>query len=373
MKILYTMSTIKGNGGVQRIIFDKCNYLVAHGYEIAISYFGTKDDTTNFPVDDRIKFYPIMADAINGKITSKIKSLFRSITSFKAIVKQVKPDVIDNANAMLLSWIIPYMNGRAKTIIELHQSYDGVLIFNKENYGESSLRSRLLMSLRKHIYPKYDNVVVLTDDDRKKWRLENCITIPNFTNIKADCDLDYSRKTAIWVGRLTHQKGVDIFINVLKKLLIKVPDWKYIIIGDGCDSYSKEMKDFVKLHEDEIHYVRSTDKIQAYYEHASLYISTSRFEGLPLSLIEAATMGLPIVGFKITGNDQIVEDEVNGKLAMSFNEDELLDDIMNLMKHQESRIAMGVKAKEIARKYDKKYVMGQWKKLFEEKTNMTGD
>lgn len=373
MRILYTMTTIKGNGGVQRIIFDKCNYLVAHGYEIAIAYFGTNSDNPSFYVDDRIKLYPINVEASNGSALSKIKSLIKSISIFKHIVSKVRPEVIDNANAIILSWLIPFLNRGAKTITELHQSYDGVLIFNKANYGENSIRSKVLMSLRKHIYPKYDKVVVLTDEDRMKWRLDNCITIPNFTNIHSDKEIDYSQKTAIWVGRLTHQKGVDIFINVLKKLFVKVPDWKYIVIGDGCDSYSKEMKDFVKLHENKIHYVRSTDKIQEYYEQASLYISTSRFEGLPLSLIEAAILGLPIVGFNITGNDQIVEDEVNGKLAMSFNEDELLDDIMNLMKHQESRIAMGVKAKEIARKYDKEYVMGQWKKLFEEKTNMTGD
>lgn len=364
MRILYTMTTIKGNGGVQRIIFDKCNYLVTHGYEIAIAYFGTNSDKPSFYVDDRIKLYPINIDAKNGSAINKIKSLIKSISIFKDIVTKERPEVIDNANAIILSWLIPFLNKGAKTISELHQSYDGVLIFNNANYGENSIRSKVLMSLRKHIYPKYDKVVVLTDEDRMKWRLDNCITIPNFTNIHGDKELDYSQKTAIWVGRLTHQKGVDIFINVLKKLLVKVPDWKYIVIGDGCDSYSKEMKDFVKLHEDEIHYVRSTDKIQEYYEQASLYISTSRFEGLPLSLIEAATMGLPIAGFKITGNDQVVEDGVNGKLATPFEEEELIGDIVDLMGHPDKRESMGARAKNITRKYNKENVMVQWIRLF---------
>lgn len=370
MRIVYTLTTIKDNGGVQRIVLDKCNYLVAHGYEIHIVYFGTKEDKPEFYVDPAVHFHAIDEPAMAGSMASKLQCLIHSVGKYKRLIREIKPDIVDNANSVILSWIIPFVTpSNVKCITELHQSYDGVLIFNKDNYGENSLRSRFLMFLRRYIYPKYDKMVVLTKEDQRKWKLNNCITIPNFTNIKAEKEIDYNTKNVIWVGRLTHQKGVDLLIQLLDNVLAKSTGWKFTIIGDGKEDYKNGVLSFIDKHQEQINYVSGTNKIATYYSQASIYLSTSRFEGLPLSLIEAATVGLPIVGFQITGNDQIVTDGNNGYLCQPFDVQELSDKLLSMMNNVKLRQKMGLSGKQSAHSFNKDIVMGQWINLFKSITN----
>lgn len=370
MRIVYTLTTIKDNGGVQRIVLDKCNYLVAHGYAIHIIYYGTKEDKPEFHVEPDVHFHAIEEPAMAGSMASKLKCLIHSVGKYKRLIREIKPDIVDNANSVILSWIIPFVTpSNVKCITELHQSYDGVLIFNKDNYGENSLRSRFLMFLRRYIYPKYDKMVVLTKEDQRKWKLNNCITIPNFTNIKAEKEIDYNTKNVIWVGRLTHQKGVDLLIQLLDNVLAKSTGWKFTIIGDGKGAYKDGLLSFIDKHQEQINYVSGTNKIATYYSQASIYLSTSRFEGLPLSLIEAATVGLPIVGFQITGNDQIVTDGNNGYLCQPFDVQELSDKLLSMMNNVKLRQKMGLSGKQSAHSFNKDIVMGQWINLFKSITN----
>ena len=70
----------------------------------------------------------------------------------------------------------------------------------------------------------------------------------------------------------------------------------------------------------EIEFVGFSDKPIDYLAASSLYLSTSRFEGLPYALIEAASLGLPIVASNVVGNNEVVFNEKNGFLFRSVDE-----------------------------------------------------
>lgn len=368
MKLLYIMTGITIKGGLERIVFEKINYLI-NQYDISIVFFGKNSDKPSYKVDARVRFYPIKEVDAYSSFAMKFISIFRVISQYKLILKKIQPDIVINANANLLSWIIPFMGRRIPKIVELHQSYDGVKIFNDNSYGKGSIKGKFLFFLRNRIYPLYDKVVVLTEKDRKLWGYKNVIVIPNFTNMKPVSGVDYSRKYIIWVGRLTYQKGCDLLIDIWEKIHNTIPDWHLILIGDNNeknDKFKKRIIDFVKddKYGNNVTHILKTTNIQEYYKKASIFISTSRFEGLPLVLIEAATCSLPIIGFDITGNDCVVSQNVNGYLVKAYDIDAYAKILNKYCNDESLRIKSGQESEKISKRFSKEYIMNLWLNLF---------
>ena len=60
MKLLYFLTHITNSGGMEHIVIDKINYLANHGYYVSLAYFGTYDDDSFFPIDEKVKRIPII-------------------------------------------------------------------------------------------------------------------------------------------------------------------------------------------------------------------------------------------------------------------------------------------------------------------------
>jgi len=132
---------------------------------------------------------------------------------------------------------------------------------------------------------------------------ENWTTIPNIVEINEENSLYSPRpdelpkgEYALAVGRLHRQKGFDILLHSWAKLVID-PEFKFnlVIVGDGV-----EHGNLLTLSEQlgiqkRVFFVGRKANPTGFYRHASLFILSSRWEGLPTVLIEALHSGLPIV------------------------------------------------------------------------------
>lgn len=360
------MTQITENGGVQRVIFDKLNSLIENN-SIDLIHLGGNNDVPAFYIDSRIRVHGLSVASSSQSVVKKTINFIKSFVQFKHLLANITPDVIVNANTVLVSWFLPFLSRRIPKIVELHQSYDGVLIFNKDAYGENSLRSKLLMALRNNIYPLYDKVVVLTHTDKKKWGYKNCTVIPNFTNLRPNITISEKDDfNFIWVGRMCHQKGVDILLDVWNRFC-KINDrCKLIIVGDGTGKYKEMMEKYLSesYFKNRITYIPQTDDITYYYSLSSVFISTSRFEGLPLVLVEAATMGLPIIGFDITGNDEVIVNGKNGYSVPLYDIDKYVEYMNSLYVNKNVLQSMGNASIEISNSFSKDEIMKKWNDLF---------
>lgn len=362
------MTGISSKGGLTRIVFDKINYLVKKN-DIHVVYFGRFEDKPFYIVNERVHFHPISGVDAYSKFTKKIRQVFKIVQAYRHIIKEVEPDIIINANANILSWIIPCVNRKIPKIVELHQSRDGVEIFNNNAYGKNSLKSRFLFMLRDIMYPRYDRVVVLTSKDVQQWGYKNMDVIPNFTNFQNNTiHFNEDVKNILWIGRLSHQKGVDLLIEIWAKFLKINSTWTLTIIGDDISKSAGDLKQrVIEYASNPVHrvtHIKDTKDVQSYYKKASLFISTSRFEGLPLVLIEAATMGLPICGFRITGNDCVIQDGVNGVMVNPYSVEMFVSELKSLCENFQCRRAYGGASIELSRNFSKEYIMEKWTNLF---------
>lgn len=147
--------------------------------------------------------------------------------------------------------------------------------------------------------------------------------IPNgvdLENIQA-AERAWSPPRLLSVGRLVHQKGLDLAMHALADL--KDKEWEWMIVGDGprmgaLKSLAK------KLGIDErIIFIgwQSREQLNEHYGRSNLFLFPSRHEGMPNAVLEAMASGLPVIASRIAGNEELVIDGDTGILFPSENVD----------------------------------------------------
>ena len=188
--------------------------------------------------------------------------------------------------------------------------------------------------------------------------------IPNYINyIKSHVE-DYSVKKAIAVGRLEYQKGFDILIDCWKEIAKQYPDWKLDIYGEGsCREELQRQINSLQLG-DKIKICGRNNNIIDVYPLYSLHLMTSRYEGLPMTLIEAQACGLSSVVFDYQyGASDIVSNGHNGLIIEQGNRKLFIEAAMKMMSSKELRKEYGINALEIVKRFSKENIFKKWIKL----------
>lgn len=373
MKILYFLNSITNSGGMEHIVIDKINYLVGlDGYHVSLAYYGTIHDKPFFPINEHVSLIPMGEQSMENSLKLKLSSFMKLPSKVKAIIDREQPDVIVNANTILVSWLLPFIRRNIPKIVELHFSYAGMKIISEEMYGRNWLKKEFNYLLRKWGYPKYDRCVLLTGEDLRDWGFKNAIVIPNFTNIKPlEYKISDKRKTVVNVGRLSPPKNQKVLVEAWKIVNQTAPDWNLEIWGDGefRDDLTKQISDLGL--EGKVRLMGVSHHIEEVYQYSSFFVLSSRYEGHPLVMIEALLSGLPCVCFAVNGVRGTIKNGKNGYVVEEMTAEALADGILKMIKHQDVIPAMAVHAKESATTFDKVKIMNRWTDLFEELTRKT--
>ncbi|HEU4055131.1 TPA: glycosyltransferase family 4 protein [Streptococcus pneumoniae] len=223
-----------------------------------------------------------------------------------------------------------------------------------------------------------DKIITLTQEDRRSYIKKYGISeekIDYVYNWKEDglSNVPYNDESMkiVTVGRLDYQKGYDYLVQVAKKVLKEKTGWTWEIYGSGNQDEVDKIKDLIIKNDlqDKL-VIKGLEKNQAMiYGDKGIYVMTSRYEGLPLVLLEAQQYNLPIVSFRCpTGPNEIVEDGVNGHLIDCYDTDKMSERLLELMEDSNLRTSFANHAKDNMDKFDKDKIIQQWIDLIEEMT-----
>lgn len=136
------------------------------------------------------------------------------------------------------------------------------------------------------------------------------------------------------IGRLTKQKGIDIFIKAIARDLESNSNIKGVIIGDGVER--KNLERLVqKLNvEDSIIFLGYQSDVYYWINQVEFIVLSSRWEGLPLTPIEAFACKKTIIVSDIPSNIEIVENGYNGLTFKKNNDQDLADKILSMIKQK---------------------------------------
>lgn len=128
---------------------------------------------------------------------------------------------------------------------------------------------------------------------------------------------DCSSKTVVFMSRLERIKGCNILPEICEEVVSHIPGVRFLICGEGSmrDELIREMQE--RRVEGSVRFlgwVESKRKMDV-LKQSSLFLLPSYGEGMPMCILEAMGLGLPVVSTSVGGVPQIVENGVNGFIA----------------------------------------------------------
>ena len=152
-------------------------------------------------------------------------------------------------------------------------------------------------------------------------------------------------------SRFGDRKGVWNLIKAMKHVVIKIPEAKLVLTGEG--EREKEIRQKVKV----LKLTKSVrfkgrvghEEMPEIYRQASLFVLPSLSESMSNSLLEAMACGLPVVATKVGGNSELVSN--NGFLVPPKNSQKIAKEIIRVLKSKKKANAMGKTSRELAKKF----------------------
>lgn len=373
MKLLYILGNIINRAGVERIMTQKINYLAETGFDISLLLTDQNHQPLSFPISKNVNYISINAPIPSRADYQFVKWLLlfheaRSIFS-KKLRREIElnhPDILIcttysfDALDILVKICQKY---NIKIVIESHIHRINVFMEPKLSYNSALSWFGKLHDLHILNYiRKAEKLVCLTHEDMKAWNLlhvNNVCVIPNMITIQPPKTIDYSSKRVIAVGRYSHQKGFDMLIKAWGRLSMNYIDWHLYIYGNEDRLPYEEIARIEKC-QDTCHCMPVTEDIAAEYGKSSIFVMSSRYEGMPLALIEAMSSGLACVSFDCpTGPSEIINDGIDGFLVKNGDIDDLTSKIEVLISDESLRSKMGIKAKHNIERYSPNAIMQQ--------------
>jgi glycosyltransferase involved in cell wall biosynthesis len=225
-------------------------------------------------------------------------------------------------------------------------------------------------------YPRLDVVTVLTERDRQDYRQAlgsgvRVEQIPNGVPEPRPAPAALDAKVLVAAGRLLSQKGFDMLLDAFALVSARHPDWELRIFGSGpWQARLTAQIDRLGL-TGRAHLKGATTRLDDELAAASIFVLSSRFEGLPMVLLEAMAAGLPPVAFDCpTGPGEVIGNGTSGLLVPPTDTAALAAGICALIEDPDRRRAMGAAARDRSRAYSMPAVTAQWERLF---TDLAGD
>lgn len=184
-----------------------------------------------------------------------------------------------------------------------------------------------------------------------------------------DAQREWQLARLLFVGRVVHQKGLDLLLEALGGLVDQ--EWTLTIVGDGpaLPGLQAQAKDLGIA--DRVHFAgwRSGAELAAEYASANLFAYASRHEGMPNALLEAMASGLPAVATRIAGNEELVAEGETGLLVPSEDVPALQAALLRLITDPALRKQLGAQArKRVLAGYSWQTVARQYAELLDQTT-----
>lgn len=341
--ISFFITNINKCAGTERVVTSQVNYLVQQGKRVEIISLNSIEGGAFFDLDNSVVIHHLGVPTYeNAGLLKKIIGYIESFVVVKSFFRSYKTDLVigtsRNTNIMAI------VNNRGTRVIgcEHFQYYNP---------------KPLIRVIRDYFYKKLEKLIVLTKRDQEIYIKKgiSAVCIPNAVSFPVQKNIKEKSKIAVAVGRHSYEKNFELLLRLWKRVDSK--DWTLQIIGEGPlyeDNKSYAEKEGIK----NVEFIPFTKDIVNYYRQASIYLMTSRFEALPMVLLEAKTCGCVCVSFDCeTGPREIIRNGVDGFLIPLGQDDEYINRVEQLMNDPDLCKKMGNEALDSSYLYSKEVLL----------------
>lgn len=344
-KVLFLIDSLAG-GGAEKVLVDFVNNLNQKKYNIEVKTIyneGIYIDNINVKYTSIIKKPNIWKKRIINRIIKWVpRNILYSIfinDSYDyeiSFLEFLSNKILSgsNSNSTKISWVhsdifelkhTETLFRNRKELIKAFQNYDKIVFVSNE--------SKEKFCNETNIYQ--DTCVIYNPIDVKK--------IEKFGKEEVD-EISHNQFNIISVGRLSHEKGYSLLLEVINKLKDNHENVRLYILGEGRER--RKLEKYIKDNslEEYVHLLGFQKNPYAYVSKSDLFVSASLNEGYSLAIAEAISLGVPVVATRTSGAKELLENGKFGVLVDSSFEsiydalNELIDNKTKLKQMQKESI-----------------------------------
>lgn len=176
-----------------------------------------------------------------------------------------------------------------------------------------------------------------------------------------------SEPIAIAVGRLSPEKDFANLLRATALAVRDVPELRVRIVGEGAERAALEQLSRSLGLEDRVEFLGERSDVHALLRDVGFYVSSSRTEGISLTLLEAMAVGLPVLATRVGGNAEVIEEAVSGRLEPAEDPQALAAGMVAMCRDRAEWSAMGqVGRTRVERDFDINRMVGDYEQLYAE-------
>lgn len=322
MKIIYATSSFGHNGGGISSIAEDYAFIYNKEHEIIVF---TGDDYKKTKTDNFDLFNVLWTDLT--KVNAK---------KLIALINEIKPDIIINSSALLLSLVTPYLNNNIK-IISISHFVNGNMAhiagFNS-NYLDVVITGS-------HYGSKYiENEFRIINKNKVRCIYNFMISKPDSFDILSKKQ-ETNELIIVYPGGSSMAKSPDLVFKIASNLLKTDLKFKFFWLGNTTISmarYSPKIKSIEQMFPKDERLIFTNNisraESQKIIESANVFLLPSRGEGCPISLLEAMRVGtIPIVSDSHHASRELIADGINGFVIPIKQSDEYIKRIEDIINH----------------------------------------
>ncbi len=292
-----------GNGGAERVITTLANKFIERGYSVLL--VTTKISENEYSISDQIDRI-----VIESKKSTVLGRTIDRIMEIRRCLKDYSPKCVISFSAIPNIQVL-FASIGLKTKVIISERTD------PSRYPESYIGK----ALRAIMYRFANKIVFQTKDAQKyfsKRIIDNSIIIPN--PVREDLPnrfLGEREKKIVGIGSLGEQKNWVVALKACEIFFKKHEDYKMVIFGEGPNR--NELESFIKnnvILKNRVFLPGFSSEAVEYMNNAMIYVSSSDYEGISNSMLEALATGVPTIctDCPVGGAKQFIKNNVNGIL-----------------------------------------------------------
>lgn len=361
-KIVILVDQLNSHGGIEKLVAVKANYwATVFDYDVTIISTEQLGKPFVYSLSDKVKFIDLAINYHREKsyfsFSNRLKFLANVVKIQRYILKE-KPHFIDVASHIPITYFLPFLYRKSKIIKEFH--------FTKfDRVKQQDFKSKVL----NYIESKYDFLIVLSEEERRFYASDNVVVIPNpihNTSQIQSTKIEDNENIAVAVVRFAAVKQLEKMIVIWSSFIASNPTWKLHIFGTTGNDYFKKIEQLVfdRNLQNSIVFKGQSNTIQSEISKAKVVLMTSEQECFPLVILEANSVGIPVISFDSpTGPRNIIHHKTDGILVEYNNCDSFVKELIAFDNDVIYQKHLSKNAKENAAKYSVEVIMNKWNEL----------
>ncbi len=342
LRVLLLCDRLDVAGGVERCVCQLANHLAGHGFAVTVGTVDTPAAQLRYPLAPTVQLCAGVAhrraDEHRPAARTRLARAWRLLAAQwrcgRALARVVRATPAD---VIVLNGLVT----ACSALLWLWRAWPRVVCCDHNHFNA---RSALWRGLRQRLYPRVAALVSLTEADAPRFKALNAATrvIPNASSLWAEAPALPAGPQVLAVGRHVAQKGFDLLLLAWAQVLQQQPQARLRIVGDGPLTAVLQAQAAALGVQHSVEWAAPTPHMQAQYRSAAVFVLPSRYEGMPLALLEAQALGVPAVAFDCpTGpRDILGGDGASGLLVPAENVPVLAQALLTLLTQPDLRARM---------------------------------